>query len=155
MGSFWGIRHRSEELQLEQVTVGVSGWAESVINTMRRLISNTQPTMSLSNWTYQTPTTTRRDAVLATVADQMPELYRFVYKFVACSCKLTYGTSITDSAGNHGTKTHILWDGPSHSFRSCKNCTPWSWHTFWRSKMWNVNISEMVRAKVKMIEKLF
>ena len=34
----------------------------------------------------------RRDAVLESVADKMPELYRFTHAFLACSPKLIYNT---------------------------------------------------------------
>ena len=39
----------------------------------------------------------RRDAVLQTVAAKMPELYRFVHSWLACSPKLIYGTCIIES----------------------------------------------------------
>ena len=34
--------------------------------------------------------------------------------------------------------------------RPKKNCASWLWPTFWRNKIWNVNISEMTRAGAKM-----
>ena len=39
--------------------------------------------------------------------------------------------------------------------KHCKNCIPWPRPTFWRSKIWNVNISEMVRASAKMYRMTF
>ena len=37
-----------------------------------------------------------------------------------------------------------------HRFRHCENCTPWPWPNFLRYKIWNINISETVRARAKM-----
>ena len=39
--------------------------------------------------------------------------------------------------------------------RHCENCTLWSWTTFWRSQIWKVTISEMVRNSAKMHVKTF
>ena len=33
-----------------------------------------------------------------------------------------------------------------------ENCTSWPWPTFWRSNIWNVNISKTVRAAAKIHE---
>ena len=37
-------------------------------------------------------------------------------------------------------------------WQHCKNCTVWPWPTFWMWKLWNVNISETVRASAKKSE---
>ena len=82
-----------------QVGVDVSGGAEAAINAIRRLVTNLPDhhvviKLDFSSAYY----TIRRDTVLDTVADKLPELYRFIHAPLSGSPKFSYHTYIIESA---------------------------------------------------------
>ena len=91
------IKRRSDELQPIQVGVGVSGGAQAAILAMRRLViylpdNHVVVKLNVSN-AYNT---IRRDTVMDTVADKIPELYRFIHASLSGSLKLSYNTYIIE-----------------------------------------------------------
>ena len=81
------------------VSVGLSGGAEAAIQVMRRLVTNLSDDhvvvkLELSNAYI----TIRRDTMLDTVADKIPELYRLIHASLSDSAKVSYITYIIESA---------------------------------------------------------
>ena len=72
-----------------QVGVGVSGGAEAAVDAMRRLVFNMPIDHVLVKLNFSNAyNSVRRDTMLESVADKMPELYRFTHASLACSPKL-------------------------------------------------------------------
>ena len=93
------IKRRSDELQSIQVDVDVSGGAEAAIHTMRRLVTHLPDDHVVVKLDFSNAyNALRRDAVLDTVADKMPELYRLIHASLSDSPKLSYNTYIIESA---------------------------------------------------------
>ena len=84
------IKSRSEALQPIQVGVGVSGGAKAAIHAMRSLVSTMPDDYVIVKLDFTDAyNSLRRDAVLETVADKMPELYPFTHSsLLACCPKL-------------------------------------------------------------------
>ena len=79
------IKTRSEALQPIQVGVGESGGAEAAIHAMRRLVSTMPDDHVIVKFGFANAyNSVRRDAVLETVADKMPELYPFTHSSLVC-----------------------------------------------------------------------
>ena len=83
---------RSEDLQPQQLGVGVSGGAEAAVHAVRRLVKNL-PTghvvvkLDFSNaFNY-----IRRDLILDRIATNTPEIYRFVHSAFSCEPILSFG----------------------------------------------------------------
>ena len=82
------IKRRSDELQPMQVGVGVSGGAEAAVNAMQRLVTNVPDGHVVVKLDFSNAyNTIRRDSVLDTGADKMPELYRFIHASLSGSPK--------------------------------------------------------------------
>ena len=86
------IKRRNDELQPIQVGSGVSGGAEAAVNAVRRLVEHLPDDHVMVKFDFTNSfNSVRRDTILISVADKMPEIYRFVYH---CSWKLSYGDNI-------------------------------------------------------------
>ena len=80
------IKRKSTELQPTQVGVGVSGGAEAVVNAIRRLLSSLPDNHVFVKLDFSNAfNSVRRDTILANVAVNMPELYRFVKDSLNCN----------------------------------------------------------------------
>ena len=92
------IKRRSEELQ--PIQVGDTGGAEAAVHATRRLLSNLSDNHVFVKLDFSnTFNSVRRDTILTTVADKMPELYRFVHDSLGCNPKLIYGDNVIISTG--------------------------------------------------------
>ena len=77
--------------------VGVAGVAE--VHGIRRLLANLPDNHLFVKLDFSNAfNSVRRDTLLATVAEKMSELYRFVYDSLKSSTYLTYGDDIVISA---------------------------------------------------------
>ena len=93
------IKRRSDELHPIQVGVSVSGGAEAAIHAMRRLVTDLPDDHVVVKLDFfKCVQHHRRDTVLDTVADKMPELYRFIHASLSGSPKLSYSIYIIESA---------------------------------------------------------
>ena len=90
------IKRRSEEVQPIQVGPGVSGGSRARV---RRLAEHLPDDHVMVKLDFTNAfNSVRRDTILISVADKMPELYRFVHASLDCSPKLSYGNDIIASA---------------------------------------------------------
>ena len=93
------IIRRSEELKPIHVGVGVSGEAEAAVHVIRRLLSNLTNNHVFVKLDFTNAfNSVRRDAILTTVAEKMPELYRFSCDSLDCNPQLIFGENIIISA---------------------------------------------------------
>jgi hypothetical protein len=87
------IAERSEELRPFQVGVGVSGGAEAIVHAARRLVTHLPDNHVIVKLDFTNAfNTVRRDLILDTVAEKIPQLYRFVHATYSCEAKLAYGS---------------------------------------------------------------
>ena len=76
------------------VGVGVSVGAEAIVHATRRIVSELPMGHVMIKLDFANAfNSVRRDAIRDRVADQLPELHKFVYASHACDSKLTFGTS--------------------------------------------------------------
>ena len=95
------IKRRSEELQLTQVGVSVSGGAEAIVHATRRLLSSLPDNHVFVKRDFSNAfNSVRRDTILANVAVKLPELYRFVKVSLECNPMLIYGDDIISAEGS-------------------------------------------------------
>ena len=93
------INRRNDELQPLQVDDGVSGGAKAAFHAVRRLVEHLPDDHVIVKLDFMNEfNSVRRDTILISVADKMPELYRFVHASLDCSQKLSYGDDIIVSA---------------------------------------------------------
>ena len=93
------IKRRSEKLNPIQVGVGVSGGAEAAVHDTRRLLSNLSDKHVFVKLDFTNAfNSVRRDAILTTVAEKMPELYRFTCDSLDCNPQLIFDENIIISA---------------------------------------------------------
>ena len=93
------IKRRSEELKPIQVGVGICGGAEAAVHATRRLLSNLPDNHVFVKLDFTNAfNSVRRDAILTTVAEKMPDLYRFTCDALHCNPQLIFGENIIISA---------------------------------------------------------
>ena len=101
------IKRRSEELQPIQVGVGVAGGAEAAVHATRRLLANLPDNHVFVKLDFSNAfNSVRRDTILATVAEKIPELYRFVYDSLESSTYLTTATKSSSQLKAPHRATH-------------------------------------------------
>lgn len=93
------IQRRSQELSPVQVGVGVAGGAEATVHATRRLLQNLPDDHVFVKLDFTNAfNSVRRDRILQTVADKIPELYRFIHSTLASESILTFGNDTVISA---------------------------------------------------------
>ena len=85
-----------------QVGVGVAGGAESAVHVTHRLLNNLPDDHVLVKLDFKNAfNSIRRDLILQSVAENIPEIYRFVHASLDCNSKLAFGTdTILSSEGS-------------------------------------------------------
>ena len=82
-----------------QVGVGVAGGAEAAVHATRRLLQTLPDDHVFVKLDFSNAfNSIRRDLILQAVAENIPELYRFVHASLDCISKLTFGSDIVSSA---------------------------------------------------------
>ena len=76
-----------------QVGVGVAGGAEAAVHIPRRLLNNLPDDHVLVKLDFKNAfNSIRRDLILQSVAENIPEIYRFVHASLDCNSKLAFST---------------------------------------------------------------
>ena len=90
------IKKRSNELQPMQVGAGASGGVEAANYAVCRFAEHLPDDQEIVKLNFSNAfNSVRRDTILISVLDKMPELYRFVHASLHCSTNLSYGVDIT------------------------------------------------------------
>ena len=93
------MKRRSDELQSIQVGIDLSGGAEAAVHAVCRLVEHLPVEHVIVKLDFTSAfNSVRRDTILISVTDTMPELYRVIHTSLYCSPKLSYGDDIIVSA---------------------------------------------------------
>lgn len=93
------IKKRSDELKPKQIGVGVAGGAEAAVHAARRLLHRLPDDHVFVKLDFSNAfNSVRRDVILESAANKLPELYRFINASLSCSPALTFGDETVASA---------------------------------------------------------